>query len=183
MIKYRSTLHRSPEVSLRDAVLRGSAPDGGLYMPVKIPHLEKSFLESLPSLTFHEIAQDVGALFTGDEVPAHILMKIVTEAFNFPVPLVTLSERLHVLELFHGPTLAFKDFGARFMARLMGYFVAESGKQLTVIVATSGDTGSAVAQAFLGVAGISGNRERSGRVVRRRRNSCAHSDEDRDGGV
>ena len=81
-------------------------------------------------------------------------MKIVTEAFNFPVPLVTLSERLHVLELFHGPTLAFKDFGARFMARLMGYFVAESGKQLTVIVATSGDTGSAVAQAFLGVSGI-----------------------------
>ena len=153
-MKYRSTLHHSPEVSLRDAVLRGSAPDGGLYMPVEIPHLDKNFLESLPSLTFHEIAQDVGALFTGDEIPTHILMKIVTEAFNFPVPLVALSERLHVLELFHGPTLAFKDFGARFMARLMGYFVAESGKQLTVIVATSGDTGSAVAQAFLGVSGI-----------------------------
>ena len=148
-MKYRSTLHRSPEVSLRDAVLRGSAPDGGLYMPVEIPLLDKDFLESLPSLTFHEIAQDVGALFAGDEIPTQILMKIVTEAFNFPVPLVTLSERLHVLELFHGPTLAFKDFGARFMARLMGYFVAESGKQLTVIVATSGDTGSAVAQAFL----------------------------------
>ena len=93
-------------------------------------------------------------MFAGDEIPPHVLMKIVTEAFNFPVPLVTLSERLHILELFHGPTLAFKDFGARFMARLMGYFVAESGKQLTVIVATSGDTGSAVAQAFLGVSGI-----------------------------
>jgi len=153
-MKYRSTLHRSPEVSLRDAALRGSAPDGGLYMPVEIPHLQKDFLEGLSSLTFPEIAHEVGALFAGDEIPPQIFMKIVSEAFNFPVPLVMLSERLHILELFHGPTLAFKDFGARFMARLMGYFVQESGKQLTVIVATSGDTGSAVAQAFLGVSGI-----------------------------
>ena len=153
-MKYRSALHRSPEVSLRDAVLRGSAPDGGLYMPVEIPHLNHKFLESLPSLTFPEIAREVGALFTGEEIPGQTLLRIVTEAFNFPVPLVTISERLHILELFHGPTLAFKDFGARFMARLMGYFVAESGKQLTVIVATSGDTGSAVAHAFLGVSGI-----------------------------
>jgi threonine synthase len=153
-MKYRSTLHRSPEVSLHDAVLHGSAPDGGLYMPVEIPLLERTYLERLPSLTFHEIAQDVGELFCGDEVPAQVLMNIVTDAFNFPVPLITLDERLHILELFHGPTLAFKDFGARFMARLMGYFVAESGKELTVIVATSGDTGSAVAQAFFGVSGI-----------------------------
>ena len=153
-MKYRSTLLHSPEVSLRDAVLRGSAPDGGLYMPVEIPHLQKDFLERLPSLAFPEIAREVGALFAGDEIPPQILTKIVTEAFNFPVPLVALGERLHILELFHGPTLAFKDFGARFMARLMEYFVQESGKQLTVIVATSGDTGSAVAQAFLGVSGI-----------------------------
>jgi threonine synthase len=153
-MKYRSTLHQSPEVSLRDAVLRGSAPDGGLYMPVDIPRLKKDFLEGLPSLTFPEIAQVIGALFAGDEIPPRILTKIVTEAFNFPVPLITLSERLHILELFHGPTLAFKDFGARFMARMMEYFVQESGKELTVIVATSGDTGSAVAQAFLGVSGI-----------------------------
>ena len=153
-MKYRSTLHRSPEVSLRDAVLHGSAPDGGLYMPVDIPHLRKDFLGRLPSLSFQEIAREVGALFVGDEIPPHILTKMVTEAFNFPVPLIKLSERLHILELFHGPTLAFKDFGARFMARLMEYFVAESGKQLTVIVATSGDTGSAVAQAFLGVSAI-----------------------------
>ncbi len=153
-MRYRSTLHRSPEVSLRDAVLHGSAPDGGLYMPVEIPRLESDYLEHLPSLTFHEIAQDVGELFCGDEVPAQVLMNIVTESFDFPVPLISLNERLHILELFHGPTLAFKDFGARFMARLMAYFVAESGKELTVIVATSGDTGSAVAQAFLGVSGI-----------------------------
>lgn len=153
-MKYRSTLHRSPEVSLREAVLRGSAPDGGLYMPVEIPNLQKSFLGSLPSLTFHEIALEISELFAEDEIPPHVLMKIVTDAFNFPVPLVMLNDRLHILELFHGPTLAFKDFGARFMARLMGYFVEETGKQLTVIVATSGDTGSAVAHAFLGVSGI-----------------------------
>src|SRR4029077_4811316 len=150
----RSPPRRGVEFSWRAPLRRGSAPDGGLYMPVAIPHLKKDFLERLPSLTFHEIAQEVGAVFAGDEIPPHILMKIVTEAFNFPVPLVTLGERLHILELFHGPTLAFKDFGARFMARLMEYFVAESGKQLTVIGATPGDTGSAVAQAFLGVSAI-----------------------------
>ena len=153
-MKFRSTLRHSPEVSLRDAVLQGSAPDGGLYLPVEIPLLRRGFVESLPSLKFPEVAQEVSALFTGDEVPPDVLTKIVTESFNFPVPLVALSERVHVLELFHGPTLAFKDFGARFMARLMGYFVQESGKQLTVMVATSGDTGSAVAHAFLGVSGI-----------------------------
>ena len=153
-MKYRSTLHRSPEVSLRDAVLHGSAPDGGLYMPVEIPHLKEDFLERLSSLTLPEIALEVGTLFAGDEIPTQVLRKIVSEAFDFPLPLVTLGERLHILELFHGPTLAFKDFGARFMARLMAYFVQESGKALTVIVATSGDTGSAVAQAFLSVPGI-----------------------------
>jgi threonine synthase len=153
-MKYRSTLHHGQQVSLRDAVLHGSAPDGGLYMPVEIPQLQKDFLDELPSLTLPEIAMEVGELFVGDEIPPHVLMKIVTEAFNFPVPLITLNERLHVLELFHGPTLAFKDFGARFMARLMEYFVQKSGKRLTVIVATSGDTGSAVAHAFLGVSGI-----------------------------
>jgi threonine synthase len=153
-MKFRSTLRRSPEVSLRDAVLHGSAPDGGLYMPVEMPRLPNDFLGRLPSLSFPEIAQEVGALFSGEEIPASVLNEIAAAAFDFPVPLVTLGERLHILELFHGPTLAFKDFGARFMARLMGYFVAESGVQLTVIVATSGDTGSAVAQAFLGVPGI-----------------------------
>lgn len=153
-MKFRSTLRRSPEVSLRDAVLSGSAPDGGLYMPVEVPRLPADFLQRLASLSFPEIAQEVGSLFTGKEIPPDVLKKIVTEAFDFPVPLIAVGERLHILELFHGPTLAFKDFGARFMARLMGYFVEESGKQLTVIVATSGDTGSAVAQAFLGVAGI-----------------------------
>ena len=153
-MKFRSTLRRSPEVSLREAVLRGSAPDGGLYMPVEMPRVPADFGGRLPKLAFPEIAREVAGLFTGDEIPRPMLEKIVTVAFDFPVPLVTLSERLHILELFHGPTLAFKDFGARFMARLMGYFAQESGKQLSVIVATSGDTGSAVAHAFLGVPGI-----------------------------
>lgn len=153
-MKFRSTLRRSPEVSLREAVLRGSAPDGGLYMPVDIPRVPADFMARLPSLSFPEIAHEVSALFVGKEIPAKVLYEIVTSAFNFPVPLVALGDRLHILELFHGPTLAFKDFGARFMARLMGYFVQESGQELTVIVATSGDTGSAVAQAFLGVPGI-----------------------------
>ena len=153
-MKFRSTLRRSPEVSLREAVLQGSAPDGGLYMPVDMPRLADDFLGRLCSLSFPEIAQEVGALFIGKEIPGPILKEIANSAFDIPVPLVAVGERLHILELFHGPTLAFKDFGARFMARLMGYFVAESGKELTVIVATSGDTGSAVAQAFLGVPGI-----------------------------
>jgi threonine synthase len=153
-MKYRSTLRRSPEVSLRDAVLCGSAPDGGLYMPVEMPRLPYDFAARLPKLSFPEIALEVGGLFTGAEIPRPVLKKIVTEAFNFPVPLVQFGKRLHILELFHGPTLAFKDFGARFMARLMGYFVEESGKELTVIVATSGDTGSAVAHACLGLSGI-----------------------------
>jgi threonine synthase len=153
-MKYRSTLHRSPEAYLRDAVLCGSAPDGGLYLPVAMPHLSAKFLEQLASLSFQEIAEEVAGLFVGDEIPAATLRGIISDAFDFPVPLVSLTERLHILELFHGPTLAFKDFGARFMARLMGFFVAETGHELTVIVATSGDTGSAVAQAFLGVPGI-----------------------------
>ncbi len=153
-MKFRSTLHRAPEVTLREAVLHGSSPDGGLYMPVEMPQLPSGFSERLHSLSFQEIAQEVGALFTGNDVPARVLAKIVRAAFDFPAPLVTLDKGLHILELFHGPTLAFKDFGARFMARLMEYFVHESGEHLTVIVATSGDTGSAVAQAFLGLPGI-----------------------------
>ncbi|MCU1343172.1 MAG: threonine synthase [Candidatus Acidoferrum typicum] len=153
-MKFRSTLRRGSEVSLRDAVLRGSAADGGLYMPVEMPRLPSDFPERMRSLSFPEIAGEVGGLFLGDDVPPDALTEIVNCALDFPVPLISLSERLHILELFRGPTLAFKDFGARFMARLMGYFVRESGQQLTVIAATSGDTGSAVAHAFLGVPGI-----------------------------
>src|ERR1700676_302563 len=153
-MKFRSTVGRGSVVSLHDAVLHGSAADGGLYMPAEMPQLPAGFMERLRSLSFPELACEVGGLFLGDDVLPAALAEIVNCALDFPVPLISLSEHLHVLELFHGPTLAFKDFGARFMARLMGYFVRESGQQLTVIAATSGDTGSAVAHSFLGVPGI-----------------------------
>ena len=153
-MKFRSTLRRGSLISLREAVLHGSPADGGLYMPAEMPQLPAGFLERSRSLSFPELACEVGGLFLGEDVLPDALAEIAHGALDFPVPLISLSERLHILELFHGPTLAFKDFGARFMARLMGYFVRESGQQLTVIAATSGDTGSAVAHAFLGVPGI-----------------------------
>src|SRR5713226_4570541 len=153
-MKFRSTNRKCPEVSLREAVLGGLAPDGGLYVPLTIPVLPPEFFAWLRGMTLPQIGFEVGKEFLGDDVPEEIIRLISSEALNFPAPIVTLGGDLHVLELFHGPTLAFKDFGARFMARLMEYFVSESGQELTVIVATSGDTGSAAAQAFLGVSGI-----------------------------
>jgi threonine synthase len=135
-------------------VLRGLAPDGGLYMPVEIARHSPDELEEFRALPFTEVCFRVVKPFATPDVPEDVLWQIVSEAMNFPVQLVSLSPGLHILELFHGPTLAFKDFGARFMARLMGYFVRGEDRQLTVLVATSGDTGSAVAHGFLGVPGI-----------------------------
>jgi len=153
-MRYRSTSGKAPLTSLRGAVLRGLAPDGGLYMPVEIARHSPEELEEFRRLPFTEVCYRVVRPFAGAEVPDEILWQIVSEAINFPVKLVSLSPGLHILELFHGPTLAFKDFGARFMARLMGYFVRAETRPLTVLVATSGDTGSAVAHGFLGVPGI-----------------------------
>ena len=140
--------------SLRGAVLRGLAPDGGLYMPVEIARHSPEELEEFRKLPFTEVCFRVVKPFATPDVPEEVLWQTVSEAINFPVKLVSLSPGLHILELFHGPTLAFKDFGARFMARLMGYFVRGESRPLTVLVATSGDTGSAVAHGFLGVPGI-----------------------------
>ena len=135
-------------------MLRGLAPDGGLYMPVEIaPHTAEE-LEEFRRLPFTEVCFRVIRPFAEPEVPEEVLRQIVAEAIDFPAKLVSLSSDLHVLELFHGPTLAFKDFGARFMAWLMGYFVLTESRPLTVLVATSGDTGSAVAHGFLRVPGI-----------------------------
>ena len=153
-MRYRSTAQKAPLTSLRGAVLRGMAPDGGLYMPAEIARRSPEELEEFRSLPFTEVCFRVVKPFATPDVPEEVLWQIVSEAINFPVKLVSLSPGLHVLELFHGPTLAFKDFGARFMARLMGYFVRGESRTLTVLVATSGDTGSAVAHGFLGVAGI-----------------------------
>jgi threonine synthase len=135
-------------------VLRGLAPDGGLYMPVEIARRSPEELEEFRRLPFTEVCFRIVKPFAGPEVPEEVLWQVVSEAINFPVKLISLSPALHVLELFHGPTLAFKDFGARFMARLMAYFVRSETRTLTVLVATSGDTGSAVAHGFLGVPGI-----------------------------
>ena len=153
-MRYRSTGKEAPLTSLRGAVLRGLAPDGGLYMPVEIARRSPRELEEFRGLPFTEVCFRVVRPFAGAEVPEEVMWQVVSEAVNFPVKLVSLSPGLHVLELFHGPTLAFKDFGARFMARLMGYFVREETRPLTVLVATSGDTGSAVAHGFLRVPGI-----------------------------
>jgi threonine synthase len=135
-------------------VLRGLAPDGGLYLPVEIARHSPEELEEFRGLPFTEVCFRVVRPFATPDVSEEVLWQIVSEAINFPVKLVSLSPGLHILELFHGPTLAFKDFGARFMARLMGYFVRGETRPLTVLVATSGDTGSAVAHGFLQVPGI-----------------------------
>jgi threonine synthase len=153
-MRYRSTSGKAPLTSLRGAVLRGLAPDGGLYMPAEIARHSPQELEAFRGLPLTEVCYRVVRPFTGAELPEEVLWQIVSESINFPVKLVSLSPGLHVLELFHGPTLAFKDFGARFMARLLGHFVRGESRQLTVLVATSGDTGSAVAHGFLGVPGI-----------------------------
>jgi threonine synthase len=153
-MRYRSTGGKAPLTSLRGAVLRGLAPDGGLYMPAEIARRSPEELEEFRALPFTEVCFRVVKPFATPDVPEDVLWQTVSEAINFPVKLVSLSPGLHILELFHGPTLAFKDFGARFMARLMGYFVRGEDRELTVLVATSGDTGSAVAQGFLGVPGI-----------------------------
>jgi threonine synthase len=153
-LRYRSTSRKAALTSLRGAVLRGLAPDGGLYMPVEIARHSPEELEEFRRLPFTEVCFRVARPFASPDVPEEVLWQVVSEAINFPVNLVSLSPGLHILELFHGPTLAFKDFGARFMARLMGYLVRGETRTLTVLVATSGDTGSAVAHGFLCVPGI-----------------------------
>ena len=122
-MRYRSTGRKAPLTSLRGAVLRGLAPDGGLYLPVELARRSPQELEEFRKLPFTEVCFRVVKPFATPDVPEEVLWQIVAEAINFPVKLVSLSPGLHILELFHGPTLAFKDFGARFMARLMGYFV------------------------------------------------------------
>lgn len=150
---YYSTRKQSPEVSFREAVLRGLAPDGGLYMPQSIPRFSDDLIGKMPEMDFPTLSFHVGKHWVGEDVPSDLLESMIHEAFNFDVPLVRLPSRLHSLELFHGPTLAFKDFGARFMARLLAHF-NHGQPELTILVATSGDTGSAVANGFYRVEGI-----------------------------
>lgn len=154
-MKYYSTNNKSTQATLQEAVVKGLASDRGLYMPEVIKSLPDSFFEEMKDLSFQEVAYVVADAFFGEDVEADDLKKIVYETLNFDVPLVHVNDNIYSLELFHGPTLAFKDVGARFMSRLLGYFIKKEGqKDVNVLVATSGDTGSAVANGFLGVDGI-----------------------------
>lgn len=154
-MKYYSTNKNAPDATLEEAVVKGLAADRGLYMPAEIKKLPVSFFEEIDKLSFQEIAYRVADAFFGSDIPAETLKQIVYDTLSFDVPAVKVKDNIYSLELFHGPTLAFKDVGARFMARLLGYFIRKEGKkQVNVLVATSGDTGSAVANGFLGVEGI-----------------------------
>lgn len=150
-MKYYSTNGQAPMADLRKAVVKGLAEDRGLYMPERIPALPRSFFDNIQDMTFQEVAFEVANAFFGEDIPADDLRRIVNDTLSFDCPVKRVEKDIWTLELFHGPTLAFKDVGGRFMARLLQYFNKES---VNVLVATSGDTGSAVANGFLGVEGI-----------------------------
>lgn len=153
-MNFVSTNDATHRVCLKQAVLASMPPDNGLYMPERLPQLDAGFWREWRDLTFQEIGCRVAQAFFGEDVPETALRAIVNETLTFDAPLVEVAARQYVLELFHGPTLAFKDFGARFMARLMGWLTRDDDSLLTVLVATSGDTGGAVAHAFHEVPGI-----------------------------
>ena len=154
-MKYYSTNKEAPTATLEEAVVKGLAPDKGLYMPENIHKLPTAFFDNIENMSFQEIAFEVAKAFFGDDVETSALKDIVYDTLSFDVPAIKVEDNIYSLELFHGPTLAFKDVGARFMARLLQYFIKKEGqKSITVLVATSGDTGSAVANGFLGVEGI-----------------------------
>ncbi len=154
-MKYRDTRDASRQVSFRTAVLQGMDPvTGGLYIPHEIPELPRSFLFRNPAPSFRDIAFEAAKPFVSGEIPEADLMEIIADAYPFTAPVAPIDPTTYVLELFHGPTCAFKDFGARFMARMMSYFNKGENEKLHILVATSGDTGSAVGSAFHGVPGI-----------------------------
>ncbi|MBR0047200.1 MAG: threonine synthase [Bacteroidaceae bacterium] len=154
-MKFYSTNGHAPIATLEKAVVKGLAEDKGLYMPERIKALPQEFFDNIENLSFQEIAYTVADAFFGEDVPAEDLKRIVYDTLAFDCPCVKVTDSIYSLELFHGPTLAFKDVGARFMARLLQFFLKKEGAgQVNVLVATSGDTGSAVANGFLGVDGI-----------------------------
>ena len=161
-MKYYSTNGKAPIADLQKAVVKGLAEDRGLYMPERINKLPKEFFDNIEKMSFQEIAYAVASAFFGEDVDPDALHDIVFDTLSFDCPVVKVKGNIYTLELFHGPTLAFKDVGARFMARLLGYFTRDSrssresrgSREINVLVATSGDTGSAVANGFLGVEGI-----------------------------
>lgn len=154
MMKYYSTNGTAPLASLEKAVVKGLAEDRGLYMPEHIKPLPEEFFSNIQDMSFHDIACTVAQAFFGEDVPEEDLRRIVCDTLSFDVPAVKVCDNIYSLELFHGPTLAFKDVGARFMARMLRHFLRSGSGEVNVLVATSGDTGSAVANGFLGVEGI-----------------------------
>ncbi|MBC3758920.1 threonine synthase [Hyunsoonleella sp. SJ7] len=153
-MNYYSLNHKAPDSTFKNAVIKGLAPDKGLYFPESITPLPKSFWDNFDSLSYDEIAFEAIKQFVLPEIPEDVLRNIVEETLSFDFPVVKLNEDISTLELFHGPTMAFKDVGARFMARCLGYFNCDNDREVTVLVATSGDTGGAVANGFLGVKGV-----------------------------
>jgi len=153
-MKYYSTNKLFPPVSLMEAVTKGLASDNGLFMPERIEEFHPEFFRLIHLMSFQEISFEVAKKFFGEDIPEVILKEIVYDTLNFDCPIVQVKDSIYSLELFHGPTMAFKDVGARFMARLLGYFLKGFTKEVNVLVATSGDTGSAVANGFYDVPGI-----------------------------
>ena len=153
-MKYYSLNNKNHQVSFEEAIINGLAPDKGLYFPESLSKLSDEFYENIENLSNEEIAYQVIQQFVGDEIPKEELKRIVDETLSFDFPLVKIEDTIYSLELFHGPTMAFKDVGARFMSRCLAYFNRNKNQQNTVLVATSGDTGGAVASGFLGVKGI-----------------------------
>ncbi|MGE5518535.1 MAG: threonine synthase [Candidatus Dadabacteria bacterium] len=153
-MQYYSTNSQSQRVSFREATIQGQAPDKGLYFPEYIPKLKEGFIQNINRYSREEVALEVIRPYVADTIPKEDLERIVRETIDFEIPLVQVNEKISCLELFHGPTLAFKDVGARFMSRCLGYFVRGFNKKVTVLVATSGDTGGAVANGFFNVEGV-----------------------------
>ncbi len=153
-MKYYSLNGQSPVVDFKEATILGQAPDKGLYFPERIPSIESVFFKEIEKKDDVEIAFSVIKPFVGNSIPEDELFRIVSETINFPIPLVKVVDDIYSLELFHGPTLAFKDVGARFMSRTLGFFSKDESEKITVLVATSGDTGSAVANGFYNVEGV-----------------------------
>ena len=153
-MKYYSLNDHDIKASFKSAAITGIAPDKGLYFPESILQLDAEFIHNIEQYSNAEIALKVITPFIGDEIPQHILKKIVEETLSFDFPTIEVEKYIYALELYHGPTLAFKDVGARFMSRCLNYFTQDENKKITILVATSGDTGGAVASGFLGVEGI-----------------------------
>ncbi|HON55087.1 MAG TPA: threonine synthase, partial [Bacteroidales bacterium] len=153
-MKLYSTNNKNNQVSFKEAVIKGIADDGGLYVPVSLPQMQEAFFDRIGILDLQDIAFAVSRRVLKEEIPDYELFKIIRSAFTFTAPLQPLDRDKNILELFHGPTLAFKDFGARFLAETLSFFNQDEDKKLVILVATSGDTGSAVANGFYNVSGI-----------------------------